>query len=220
MGLCAPSEFSELQAAGSPPRPRGPGWAAPAPPMRSYAPTASPRTKQQPVWPGLPHPVACALRFSQPPDAFVRPVPGGPVSCRIRSWGSALQSFAPPAQPYAVSSATTLLALNGSETISTPGRPRSTRRAARNGTVAPPRWNARGPFAGGSPHRRNGAANRPVTSLPQRPKPPRDPLGRGTRRRRKTEADHRKRAQRDGPGALPPSGFCSTRESATRPPVV
>jgi hypothetical protein len=57
------------------------------------------------VWPGLPRPTACASRFSQPPDAFFRPAPAGPVSCRIRSWGFALQSFAPLAQPYAVSDA-------------------------------------------------------------------------------------------------------------------
>jgi hypothetical protein len=60
-------------------------------------------------WPGLPSPTACASRFSQPPGAFIRPEPAGLVSCRIRSWGSALQSFLPLAQPYAVSSAVTLL---------------------------------------------------------------------------------------------------------------
>jgi hypothetical protein len=62
-------------------------------------------------WPGLPRPTACTSRFSQPPGAFIRPEPAGPVSCRIRSWGSALQSFPPLVQPYAVSDAVTLLAL-------------------------------------------------------------------------------------------------------------
>jgi len=38
-------------------------------------------------WPGLLLPTACAFRFSQPLDAFIRPEPAGLVSCRIRSWG-------------------------------------------------------------------------------------------------------------------------------------
>jgi hypothetical protein len=64
-------------------------------------------------WPGLPRPTACTSRFSQPPGAFIRPEPAGLVSCRIRSWGYALQSFAPLVQPYAVSGAVTLLAFRG-----------------------------------------------------------------------------------------------------------
>jgi hypothetical protein len=76
------------------------------PPMRSLSPSASPRTGQRLFdWPGLPHRTACACRFSQPLGAFIRPVPGGLVSCHIRSWGRALQSLAPPVQPYAVSDA-------------------------------------------------------------------------------------------------------------------
>jgi len=35
----------------------------------------------------LPHSTASASRFSQPPDAFVRPEPAGLISCQIRSWG-------------------------------------------------------------------------------------------------------------------------------------
>jgi hypothetical protein len=31
---------------------------------------------------------ACTSRFSQPPGAFIRREPAGPVSCRLRSWGS------------------------------------------------------------------------------------------------------------------------------------
>jgi hypothetical protein len=76
------------------------------PPVRSLAPSASPRTWQRLFdWPGLPHRTTCASRFSQPPGAFIRPVPGGLVSCHIRSWGCTLQSLAPSVQPYAVSDA-------------------------------------------------------------------------------------------------------------------
>jgi hypothetical protein len=80
--------------------------------MRFFAPTASPRTKQRPEWYGLPRRTACALRFSQPLDASIRPVPAGLVSCQIRSWGCSLQSFAPLAQPFAVSGAVALLSLD------------------------------------------------------------------------------------------------------------
>lgn len=41
--------------------------------------------------------LACVYRFSQPPDALIRPEPAGLISCRSRSWGYALQSFIPPA---------------------------------------------------------------------------------------------------------------------------
>jgi hypothetical protein len=51
------------------------------------------------------YPTACALRFSRPLGAFIRHLPAGLVSCRIRSWGCALQSFAPLTKPYAVSGA-------------------------------------------------------------------------------------------------------------------
>jgi hypothetical protein len=67
-------------------------------------------------WPGLPHRTACTYRFSQPPGAFIRPVPGGLVSCHIRSWGCTLQSFAPPAQQDAVSSAFALLSFGRTQT--------------------------------------------------------------------------------------------------------
>jgi len=58
--------------------------------------------------------LTCVPRFSRPLDAFIRPVPAGLVSCRIRSWGCTLQSLAPLAQPYAVSSAVPLLSLAAS----------------------------------------------------------------------------------------------------------
>lgn len=51
------------------------------------------------------NPPACASRFSQPPDAFIRPLSAGLVPCRYRSWGFALQSITPLVQPYAVSGA-------------------------------------------------------------------------------------------------------------------
>jgi hypothetical protein len=124
--------------------------------MRFLSPTASPRSGQRLCWPGLPHPTACASRFSQPLDAFIRPEPGGLVSCRIRSWGCALQSFPPPVQPYAVSGALPLLTFK----------------------------RARPPL------------HQPRTRPPKRPTT--------------------KPAYGTAPGTPPPSGVCSTRESATR----
>jgi hypothetical protein len=56
-------------------------------------------------WTRLPHVPACALRFSRPLGAFIRVVPAGLVSYRIRSWGCTLQSLPPHVQPYAVSGA-------------------------------------------------------------------------------------------------------------------
>jgi hypothetical protein len=35
----------------------------------------------------------CACRFSQPPDALLRPVPAGRISDQIRSWGSPSRAF-------------------------------------------------------------------------------------------------------------------------------
>jgi hypothetical protein len=58
-----------------------------APRVRFVAPTASPRTGQRPCCSDLPRLSACAFRFSQPPGAFIRPVPAGRISDRIRSWG-------------------------------------------------------------------------------------------------------------------------------------
>jgi hypothetical protein len=59
----------------------------------------------------LPRRPACAFEFSQPLDAFIHSKPAGLVSCRIHSWDSALQSFFPLAQPFAVSDVSTLMAL-------------------------------------------------------------------------------------------------------------
>jgi hypothetical protein len=49
--------------------------------------------------------------FSTSRRVSIRREPAGLVSCRIRSWGCALQSFPPVAWPYAVSSADPLLTL-------------------------------------------------------------------------------------------------------------
>jgi hypothetical protein len=114
LDLRPPPESSRLRAAGaSTSNPQaGPRLVHRHPPVRSLAPSASPRTRQRLFdWPGLPHRTTCASRFSQPPGAFIRPVPGGLVSCHIRSWGCALQSLAPLVQPCAVSGAVALLSL-------------------------------------------------------------------------------------------------------------
>jgi hypothetical protein len=44
---------------------------------------------------GLPHPPRCALRFSQPLDALLPPLPSGLVSSRSRSWGLNLSEVFP-----------------------------------------------------------------------------------------------------------------------------
>jgi hypothetical protein len=54
--------------------------------------------------------LCCVFRLSQPPDAFFLPEPSGPVSCRWRSWGSALQRFAPPVSRVHISVSLPLLA--------------------------------------------------------------------------------------------------------------
>jgi hypothetical protein len=78
---------------------------ATAPPMRFLAPTAFPRTRQQPVGRVcLSRPLASPgfLDLSTPSSASCLPAI---VSGRIRSWGCTLQSLPPPVQPYAVSGA-------------------------------------------------------------------------------------------------------------------
>jgi hypothetical protein len=81
----------------------------PTPPMRFFAPSASPRTKQRLIAQGLHPRTTYAHRFSQPLDALLRPVPAGLVSCQIRSWGCTLQSLVPLAWPHAVSGAVPLM---------------------------------------------------------------------------------------------------------------
>jgi hypothetical protein len=139
MDLRPPSESSRLRAAGDSSALRRARPPHRHPPMRSPAPSASPRTGQRLfVWPGLPHRTACASRFSQPPGAFIRPVPGGLVSCHIRSWGCALQSFAPPVQPYAVSGALALLSFRR-----TRAPPHAHRKRPKPTTARSPAWHLR-----------------------------------------------------------------------------
>jgi hypothetical protein len=130
MGLCAPSANFQAKAAAAPSTTRAPKRSRDRGRHGSShevcSPSASPRTRQRHRWSGLPHPTACAFRFSQPRGALIRPVPAGLVSCRIRSWGCTLQSFAPPAWPYAVSGASPLMTLD--ETVE-PASPISKRRA-------------------------------------------------------------------------------------------
>jgi len=57
------------------------------------SPTAFPRMRQRLRGSGMPIPTACVSRFSQPPDAFIRPMPAGLVSCQIRSWGSPFRAL-------------------------------------------------------------------------------------------------------------------------------
>jgi len=51
------------------------------------SPSAFPRLGQRLHRSSLPNSTTCAFRFSQPPGAFFRPKPAGPISCRIRPWG-------------------------------------------------------------------------------------------------------------------------------------
>jgi hypothetical protein len=98
------------------------------------SPSASPRSGQRHRWPGLPRPTACTYRFSQPPGASIRPEPAGLVSCRIRSWGCALQSLAPPVQPYAVSGAFALMSFRRTRAPSHARRKRPKPTTARSTT--------------------------------------------------------------------------------------
>lgn len=113
MGLCAPSECFQAPAAAASPLARAPKR-SPDEDRRGSShevcsPSASCHTRQRTRGPGLPRPAACAFRFSRPLGALFRHVLAGLVSCRIRSWGCTLQSFAPLAWPYAVSGACPLL---------------------------------------------------------------------------------------------------------------
>jgi hypothetical protein len=167
------------------------------PSLRFSAPTASPRSWQQLRWTGLPHPAACALRFSQPLGALIRLEPAGLVSCRIRSWGCALQSVAPPVQPYAVSGADPLLPLDEPEEPYPPydpGRRSALRRAG------------------------------PATTIVGPPKRPydRQPLGRGsdlpTAGLRAAEATFRPTAFRDAVVSFRPTAIGTPKRPSDRRP--
>jgi hypothetical protein len=86
--------------------------ASSAPPVESLAPSVFPHMEQR-LFPGsgLHGRRVGASRFSQPPDAFIRPMSASLIACWIHAWGSTLQSFPPPVQPYAVSDAVALLSL-------------------------------------------------------------------------------------------------------------
>jgi hypothetical protein len=65
-----------------------------------------------PLTPGFPHPVRCAFRLSQPLDALLLQTPSGPISYRLRPWGSPLQSFFPTPSQDTLSSSSALLPLH------------------------------------------------------------------------------------------------------------
>jgi hypothetical protein len=164
------------------------------PPVRSLAPSASPRTWQRLFdWPGLPHRTTYASRFSQPPGAFIRPVPGGLVSCHIRSWGCTLQSFAPLVQPFAVSGAVALLPL-----LHPLAQLHAHRKRPKPTTV---RSTSR-------PHQPKLTGTSYLTSTGRNRRTPGN-------RRQLTEATCNHAVSEAGPGAPSPSGLCSTRESAS-----
>ena len=126
------------------------GSIRPAPPMRFFAPSASPRTWQL-------HDDAVCLTASHAPSGFLdlsalcRHVPAGLVSCQIRSWGSTLQSFVPLTWPYAVSGAVPLVTFahlldpTGRFTFAPPPKQRrvcksdSSTMVGRHRSTAPPR---------------------------------------------------------------------------------
>jgi hypothetical protein len=84
---------------------------------------------------GLPHPTASAFRFSRPPDALIRPVPAGLVSCQIRSWGCALQSFSLSCSRTPSPAPHSLMTLVYSRKSSHPTTTHSPRQASTNGTA-------------------------------------------------------------------------------------
>jgi hypothetical protein len=119
MGLDSPSESTRRQAAAQPPRKTEGAHHQTAverlPPLRSRPLKRFPHPGQRPQWPGLPHPTACACRFSQPLDALNPPRACRPCFMPDPLLGFALQSIAPPVRPYAVADADPLLMLGPSK---------------------------------------------------------------------------------------------------------
>jgi hypothetical protein len=121
MGFRSPSESSRLRAAvrrltcvstDEPVRS--------APPMRFVAPSAYPRTRQRPD-------DAVCLTASPAPSGFLDLSALRSATCLLALFHArsahgvvALQSFAPLAEPYAVSGACTLMSLNAPNTTRTP----------------------------------------------------------------------------------------------------
>lgn len=96
-----------------------------APPVR-FAPLQRLPARSSSIVAGLASPVRLRPQvFSTSRRVSIRREPAGLVSCRIRSWGSTLQSLAPTAWPYAVSDADPLMVLVLLATISPP-RPAGT----------------------------------------------------------------------------------------------
>jgi hypothetical protein len=157
---------------------------------------------------------ACALRFSRPLGALLRPVPAGPISCQIRSWGCALQSLVPPAWPYAVSGAAPLMTFKR-----TPRHHCSSARPRRSEDRAA----LRRPTHGSSTETEHRASH--ATSL----KPPRRPC-RSTHRAKTTAGASLSRRRRNGfasatflttPARPAPKcrpAACITGEPQRRPP--
>jgi hypothetical protein len=110
MGLCAPSECIEPRAAAPPPSLSDPVDVT-APPMR-FAPLQRVPARSSSIVVGLASPGRLRPQvFATSRRVSIHREPAGLISCRIRSWGCALQSFVPTAWPYAVSGADPLLAL-------------------------------------------------------------------------------------------------------------
>jgi hypothetical protein len=125
--------------------------------------------------PGLPDPTDLRPQvFSTSRRVSIRCEPAGLVSCRIRSWGWTLQSFAPTAWPYAVSGADPLMTLVPARYhLVTPAPPDLTRRRCRtaepSASSRPPKRPSRpGPSV---PAEQKALSKPDVPSVPLRPKP-------------------------------------------------
>jgi hypothetical protein len=81
------------------------------PPMRFFPLQRFPTQSSGMLWLGLPRLTAYVFRFSQPRDAFIRPESVGPISCRIRSWGSPFKAFFHPRSRTMLSTAVPLMTL-------------------------------------------------------------------------------------------------------------
>jgi hypothetical protein len=108
------------------------------------SPSAFPRTGQLHDCSADALPSACVYRFSQPPDAFLRPVPAGPYFRPDPLLGFSLQSLVPPAQPHAVSGAVALVSLGHRPYP----RPAPSRRSRSSAPVARPQAVGEAPPSG------------------------------------------------------------------------
>jgi hypothetical protein len=76
-------------------------------PLRRFPDHGQPHTSRGYQTSGL----RCLLSVSRALEALIHPRPAGLVSCRFRPWGFTLQGRYPLAEPFALSSAVTLLQL-------------------------------------------------------------------------------------------------------------